>query len=67
MNIWERLDSSRNVKMATRPEANCTMINSYWYFTAAAQISIIVTWVMNAVRESMKTRTNIGDMANGMI
>ena len=53
--------------MATSPEASCTMMNSYWYFTAAAHIRIIVTWVMNAVRESINTLTKIGTMANGMI
>ncbi|CUQ16301.1 Uncharacterised protein [Segatella copri] len=43
------------------------MINSYWYFTAAAQIRIIVTWLIKAVRESINTRTKIGAMANGMM
>ena len=42
-------------------------MNSYWYFTAAAQMRIIVACVMKAVRESIKTRTKIGAMANGMI
>ena len=67
MKICERLESSLSVYMATKPAASCTMINSYWYFTAAAQIRIIVTCVMNAVRESIKTRTKIGAIANGMI
>ena len=41
------------------------MINSYWYFTAAAQIITITTWVIKAVRESMKIRIKIGAMAKG--
>ena len=41
------------------------MMNSYWYFTAAAHISTIVTWAVKAVRESRNTRMKMGAMANG--
>ena len=43
------------------------MMNSYWYFTAAAHISVMVVWVMKAVRESMNTLTKMAAMAKGMI
>ena len=41
-NTCALLDRSRSEYMATSPATNCTMINSYWYFTAAAQMSTIV-------------------------
>ena len=51
--------------MATRPATSCTMMNSYWYFTATALMSTIVAWPMKAVRESMNTRKKIAAMENG--
>ena len=47
------------------PPTIWTMMNSYWYFTAAAQMMTIVTWVAKAVRESRKTRTKMGANTSG--
>jgi hypothetical protein len=37
-----RLDNSRKEYIATRPDTIWMMMNSYWYFTAAAQIKTMV-------------------------
>ena len=60
-------DKSLNEYMATKPPISCSKRNSNWYFTATAQMSIVTTCVVKAVRESMNTRINIGPMANGMM
>ena len=51
--------------MATNPATVWMTINSYCILSTAAQMSTIVTWVMNAVRESINTRAKIGTKANG--
>ena len=61
------LVSSRSEYMATSPAMSCMMMNSYWYFTAAVDMSTIVSWVTKAVRESMNIRAKMAAMANGMI
>ena len=58
--------SSRSEYMATSPAMSCMMMNSYWYFTAAVDMSTIVSWVTKAVRESMNIRAKMAAMANGM-
>ena len=65
LKISARCDSSRSEYIATSPDTSCTMMNSYWYFTAAAHISTMVTCALKAVLESRNTRMNIGVMANG--
>ena len=68
--VWNscaRCDSSLKEYIATSPATSCTMMNSYWYFTAAAHNITITTWARNAVRESINTLINIGAMANGRI
>ena len=47
------------------PATSWMMINSYWYFTAAAQIITMTTWATKAVLESRKTRMKMGAMAKG--
>ena len=42
-------------------------MNSNGCCNMQAQMSIVVTWAMKAVRESINTRMNIGTIANGMI
>ena len=66
-NSCERLDSSRSEKMATKPATSSTATNSNGYCRKHAQVRIIVASAMNAVRESINTRMNIGTIANGTI
>ena len=63
----ERLLSSRRVKMATMPAIVSMIMKSSGCCRALAAMSTVVAWAMNAVRESMKTRTKMGTMANGRI
>ena len=66
-NSWERLDSSLRAKMATRPATVSTATNSKGRTRALAQISMMMTCVIKAVRESINTRMKMGTIANGMI
>ena len=65
LNICERRDSSRRAQMATTPALICTVMNSNFSLTAAAQTSTMTVWAMKAVRESRKTRMNIGTRHSG--
>src|SRR5574344_1276353 len=67
LKTWERRDSSRKEYMAVNPAVSWSIMNSDWYFTAAAEMSTMATCVMNAVRESINIRMNIGTMHNGII
>ena len=66
-NSCERLDSSRSENMATKPATSSTATNSSGCCRKQAQVRIIVASAMNAVRESINTRMNIGTIANGTI
>ena len=62
-NSCERCDNSLRLKIATSPAANCVRMNSWGYRRVMEQISMVMTCVRNAVRESRKTRMIIGSMA----
>ena len=67
LNSCERCDSSRSELMAASPATVSTTMNSNGCCSISAHISIMMTCVMNAVRESIKTRMNMGTMAYGSI
>ena len=66
-NNWDRLESSLNAKIATMPATTSTDTNSKGRCKALAQMRIMMTWVINAVRESINTRMKMGTITNGMI
>ena len=58
----ERWFNCLRLYMATSPERDSVTRNSKGCFNATAQVSNMMTCVMNAVRESMKMRMNMGRM-----
>ena len=63
----ERSERSFRLKVTTIPAIICKIRNSCGNCAITEQISTVTRCVNNAVRESKKVRTTIGEMANGII